>query len=374
MPWQREQYHSIFASGSSDACVRIWKPTVKQDRSGPYTLKTHYGPVRTVSFSNLEMYKKRLLLTGSDDKSVKLWDFTNMQLSSSKKRFLFCVRAHNNWVRCARFSPNNQHFATCSDDKTVKLWDFHKPKNSKHTYSAHTKAVRTLAFNSDFTLASGGEDRAINLHDTRTSEIVQHYQTAHEGTINGLSFHPDGNYLLSCSADGALRIWDVREGRLLYTVLAHSDSVNCCEFSPDGNHFVSGSTDGLVMAWRSGIPQPVTDEPVSVPPLKPANRRPSTMPKTKKPQPEPVKESKPAPDLGRQALQAARASASRRNGGEGERRAETLAAEQPQTSSNEANTKDDFQACARALQIIEERLRLNEDAVAELKNRQGSSR
>ena len=53
--------------------------------------------------------------------------------------------------------------------------------------------------------------------------------------------------MLSSSKDASLRIWDLREGRLLYTLQGHAGAVNCSSFSQSGNFFASGGVDRLVM-------------------------------------------------------------------------------------------------------------------------------
>ncbi|CAM9514893.1 unnamed protein product, partial [Ectocarpus sp. 12 AP-2014] len=49
------------------------------------------------------------------------------------------------------------------------------------------------------------------------------------------------------------QIWDLREGRLVYTLKGHSGPVTACAFSTDGTRFASGGEDGLVMSWRSHL-------------------------------------------------------------------------------------------------------------------------
>lgn len=39
--------------------------------------------------------------------------------------------------------------------------------------------------------------------------------------VNSLSFHPSGNYLVTASNDSTLKILDLLEGRLLYTLHGH---------------------------------------------------------------------------------------------------------------------------------------------------------
>ena len=58
-----------------------------------------------------------------------------------------------NWVRCARFSPDARLIVSGSDDKTVKVWD----KNNKecvHTFFEASGLVRVLLINV-FVYASG---------------------------------------------------------------------------------------------------------------------------------------------------------------------------------------------------------------------------
>lgn len=43
----------------------------------------------------------------------------------------------------------------------------------------------------------------------------------HSAAVNALSFHPSGNYLVTASSDSTLKILDLMEGRLLYTLHGH---------------------------------------------------------------------------------------------------------------------------------------------------------
>ncbi|RYH13566.1 hypothetical protein EON65_35370, partial [archaeon] len=50
-----------------------------------------------------------------------------------------------------------------------------------------------------------------------------------------------------------MKIWDLREGRLLFTMQSHVGPVNAAAFSSDGHFFASGGVDELVMVWKSNI-------------------------------------------------------------------------------------------------------------------------
>lgn len=91
------------------------------------TLKGHAGPVRSVDFAS----DGRHLLTGSDDKTAKIWSLPSRKFQSS-------LVGHSNWVRSACFSPDMNLAATASDDKTVKLWDV-STHQALHTFYDHSE-------------------------------------------------------------------------------------------------------------------------------------------------------------------------------------------------------------------------------------------
>ena len=52
-------------------------------------------------------------------------------------------KAHQNGVRAVHFSPDEKMLATGSDDKTVKLWTIHRHKFIS-SFSSHKNWVRFL--------------------------------------------------------------------------------------------------------------------------------------------------------------------------------------------------------------------------------------
>ena len=55
------------------------------------------------------------ILTGSADKTAKLWDVASVNLIASF--------AHQGTVKAVAFSPDGARILTGSADKTAKLWD-----------------------------------------------------------------------------------------------------------------------------------------------------------------------------------------------------------------------------------------------------------
>lgn len=127
--------------------------------------------------------------------------------------------------------------------------------------------VNKVAFHLDGrTIAACSADHSLKLWDSRTHQLIQHYP-AHNDSVTDMSLHPvsflisfpfthptqGGNYILTSSKDSSMRIWDIREGRLIYTLHGHTGPTLAANFSHDGSFFASGGVDQLVMVWRSNL-------------------------------------------------------------------------------------------------------------------------
>jgi WD40 repeat protein len=73
----------------------------------------------------------------------------------------------------------------------------------------------------------------------------------HKGWVSGVVFSPDGKTLVTASADGTVKFWDVKTGTLQATVESHTDIVAAVAYSKDGKHFASASFDGTVKVWTA---------------------------------------------------------------------------------------------------------------------------
>jgi WD40 repeat protein len=69
--------------------------------------------------------------------------------------------------------------------------------------------------------------------------------------VNQLAFHPNGNFLLSCSNDSTIKVLDVLEGRLFYTVHGHQGPATAITISKEGDFFATGGADEQVTVGRN---------------------------------------------------------------------------------------------------------------------------
>ncbi|KAJ3345448.1 POC1 centriolar protein A [Entophlyctis luteolus] len=249
---------NLLASSSRDKTVRLWTPNVKGDVT---VFNAHAATVRSVRFSN----DGESLVTCSDDKSVKIW-------SVHRTKFQSTLAGHTNWVRSANFSPDSKLVVSGSDDKSVKLWDI-TSRECVQTYCDHTGMITSTAFHPGGTvIATSSTDKSIKLFDIRMHRLIQHYHDAHVGAgvavdtkggeaawvgggPNSVAFGgPGGEWLISTGMDGVVKIWDLKEGHLFYTLHGHKHGpTTAAVFSPEGAFFATGGSDAQIMVWKSNF-------------------------------------------------------------------------------------------------------------------------
>ncbi|KAF8822164.1 WD domain, G-beta repeat-containing protein [Cardiosporidium cionae] len=155
----------LLASGSADACVRIWDLSTRACLS---SYKHHTDKVQAVKWHPIE---GSILLSTSFDRKVYLMD-----------------------TRQGQSVP----FATLPADAECALWNRHRPMEclvgceDGHLLSMD---IRNISLPSQ------------TMEQTNTSILASF--TAHESAITGLADSAVENMLVSCSLDGIAKVWDL---------------------------------------------------------------------------------------------------------------------------------------------------------------------
>ncbi len=120
----------------------------------------------------------------------------------------------------------------------------------------HSDAVRAVAFSPDGkTVLTGSADGAARLWDVLTGSPIGS-PMRHEGRANAVAFSADGNIALTGSEDKTARLWDARSGSPIGSPMLIGNPVNTVAFSPDGRSALIGSHLALAQLWdvRTGSP------------------------------------------------------------------------------------------------------------------------
>ncbi|MEU9488799.1 hypothetical protein AB0D83_35045 [Streptomyces decoyicus] len=108
---------------------------------------------------------------------------------------------HRLYVAALAFSPDGRTLATGSDDRTVALWDVRTGHREGPPLAGHTDTVRALAWSTDGRLASGAEDGTVRLWDTRAPDptLGLPLRYAGDSPVTALSASPHGRELAAAN-------------------------------------------------------------------------------------------------------------------------------------------------------------------------------
>ena len=245
----------LLASGSNDKLIKLMvvpelsestnsKKNEEIDDILELPIEGHNGTVRSLCFDPSS--DLTLLTSGDLDKNIKMWDTEN---GSSKGELV----GHTNDVTSIKWSNDGNFFGSGSADKTIKLWDL---KSLREICS-----VQTLGYGSinDISLLNTGEmlivaaahvDGKITIWDAqRKSLFTEIKENTQQKEVRGITFSPDGKYLVSGGFDNKVKIYDIMNNFNLTGELEHNDKVVSVKWHPDLPILISTSADKTARLW-----------------------------------------------------------------------------------------------------------------------------
>ena len=243
-------------SGSFDKTVRVWAlppgrpPGVEPPLMEVAHFLGHDGSIHAVVAVSPD---GRRLLSGSNDKTLILWD---RETAQPIRR----LSGHTEGVSAVAIAPDGRRALSGGGDRIVRLWDLEAGETIRELHG-HTEPVFSVAFSPDgrlgystsggFYRGSGwqdGKDTAIRVWDLETGQEVRRLE-GHQGLVWSVAVSPDGRRVLSGGNDGAAILWDAKTGAEIRRFREHNTRVGCAAFLPDGRRAVSVGNDRTIRLW-----------------------------------------------------------------------------------------------------------------------------
>lgn len=156
--------------------------------------------------------------------------------------------AHEKDINAVAVSPDARLIATGSQDRTVKVWDA-ADGTLKVSCLGHRRGVFDVAFSPvDKVVASASGDATVRIWNAATGACLRSLQ-GHSGGVLRAVFMTRGMQIATSGMDGLLKMWSVRTGECDETIDGHSDAVWALDAARGGAAIASGGMDGVLEVW-----------------------------------------------------------------------------------------------------------------------------
>lgn len=209
--------------------------------AGLQSLVGHCGPIYSMDISS----DLSLIVTGSEDKTVRLWQVDTGDC-------LHILSEHTSDVFRVVFSPDSRMIASCSIDGMVRLWLVSTGQSIRifHVTSRSTWN-QSLTFSHNSTLLACLGEKSVKVWDTDTGSC-RHEICFERGTnqeITSIAFSHNSSLLAMGLKGGTIKCWSSDTTFDLPELLGNGGEVSCMAFSHDLVTIASGSRSGIVI-WH----------------------------------------------------------------------------------------------------------------------------
>ena len=204
------------------------------DQKNPRTMSGH-----SKNITSLILLNKNKLVSGSEDKTIKIWDI---------QKYLCISTITGNYERIESLLKINDNTIAAGSQNIIRFFNTDN-KKELFTLLGHEKSVCTMIKINDNKIISGGYDNTIKIWDIN-QKSCEFSLYGHDTTVFVVLLLQDGRLASgSGSRDRALKIWDLENKRCDCTLVGHKREIKCMQQMSNG-WLLTGSVDKTIKVWN----------------------------------------------------------------------------------------------------------------------------
>lgn len=234
---------SLFSSDGKWILVSDFTPALSIYSSKDYSLfKTLQMSSRVLSMavnpSNPE------IALGCFDGTVQIYSTVTWEVVKSFK-------AHGGYVSTVCYSSDSKYLLTGSYDKTVRLWDIRQKYALDHEYKDFKEGTFAYFIKGNKEILVRDFAGYIKILEVSSGKVT--WENKLTGTLHSISIDPEGNLIAAASETGAIYFWNRKKYTVPLIFRGHDDQVISVRFSASGKELYSCSLDKTWKIWTVRI-------------------------------------------------------------------------------------------------------------------------
>ena len=199
------------------------------------TLSDNIQLIQSIAF----MPDSRTLVTGGEDKLVRLWDIESGKIQKT-------LSGHSGMVFAV--ITDGRRIVSASADKTVRIWDA-KSGDTVRVFSSHDSGltIHSIAMNGS-TIVSGDTSGKVLVWNADNGQI-EHRLTEATSFPSTVAISRDGKTII-VGGKKNVRIFDRRTGQLRHTSPDYEYFIGWVGILPDGKTAISAGRDYIIRLWN----------------------------------------------------------------------------------------------------------------------------
>jgi len=241
---------NILVTGAKDNTIKLWN-IAKNTISHLCTYKGHSKHVTTL---NIAPKKGKFFVSGSKDLTLKIWKINesnteNMEIQEISEAMRTTI-AHTKDINVVRISPNDKILASGSQDRSIKIWDISNLSETA-VYKGHKGGVWDIAFSPiEKILASSSADRTIKLWNMTDGTCINTL-CGHMQSVLKIQWINKGLQMASAGADGLIKLWNLVKSENVATYNEHEEGkIWAFAYSESEEKLFTGGSDSKVLIWN----------------------------------------------------------------------------------------------------------------------------
>ncbi|EGF78625.1 hypothetical protein BATDEDRAFT_26475 [Batrachochytrium dendrobatidis JAM81] len=179
----------------------------------------------------------------SGDGQVRVW-----RITKQVQHLEDAMKEHKGTVTCIKIRKNSLECVSSSSDGSCILWDLTRYVRNQVLFApSFFKAV--CYYPDESQLLTSGTDRKVAYWEAFDGSLIRELEVSQSDTINGLDITCDGKLFVIGGSDKLVKVYRYEEGDVAFVGVGHSTDITKVKISPNGSYVVSVSAEGAVFCW-----------------------------------------------------------------------------------------------------------------------------